>query len=214
MLEFHILKSITKAVARFLIESQSGQHGELEGVQAALGLAIKWCNDSLKNGAVRSVVLLVPMRGNVEGTTLGAALGLQPTRSLLAKKTKEGAQVDVKVILPAEPQNVPANMVVEEGFKMLAAMVNVSTGLSHPLDKPKAVALFRLLFKSGETFEASEVRAWALRNGWAPHHATQLEEVAQAVLDRRRIQGSREATFNAETLRKQRERAAQKAEGT
>ncbi len=51
--------------------------------------------------------------------------------------------------VPASTQDAPAHEalspVVIEGLKLLSSLVNVSTGISHPLDKPRAVALFRAL---------------------------------------------------------------------
>jgi hypothetical protein len=69
--------------------------------------------------------------------------------------------------------------------------VNLSTGLSHPSDKAAAVQAFRLLRDASERFDASEVQAWAVRNGWRPRHARELAELSQAILDRRPIRGGR-----------------------
>lgn len=124
-------------------------------------------------------------------------------------KSPDG-QPSIQAIATTSLPSAPANEVVREGLIMLAAMVNVSTGLSHPLDKPKAVSLFKLLHKAGETFSAEEVRSWALQNGWVPRHATQLAEVAQAVLAGKRIQGGGEKIYTAATLKKLRERATQR----
>lgn len=83
------------------------------------------------------------------------------------------------------------NPVVEEALKMLTDSVNLSTGLSHPSDKAAAVELLRLLYRNGESFDVDSIRAWVLRNEWDPKGANQLGAVAQAILNRRPIRGSK-----------------------
>lgn len=85
------------------------------------------------------------------------------------------------------PEQLIGSLLVEEALKMLTGRVNLRTGLSHPSDKDAAVQVFRILFENQEPYDPDSVRAWALRNGWDPEGANQLREVAQAVLDRRRI---------------------------
>ncbi len=54
-----------------------------------------------------------------------------------------------------------------------------------------AVELFRILYKNNEHYDPVSVRTWAIRNGWTPNGADELKYIAQAILDRRPIRGSK-----------------------
>lgn len=99
------------------------------------------------------------------------------------------------------------NPVVEEGLKMLTNSVNLSTGLSHPSDKAAAVHLFRQFYKYREIYDSDSIRAWALRNDWSPKGADQLHDIAQAILDRRRIQAGKTPSWGKDIISLLRERA-------
>ena len=81
---------------------------------------------------------------------------------------------------PAAP--LITNPVVERAMKHLTGSINLSTGLSHPLDKSKAVCLFRELVKAGEQYDPALIRAWALRNNWTPSGADALIKIADGTL--------------------------------
>lgn len=93
------------------------------------------------------------------------------------------------------------NPVIEEALKALTISVNLSSGLSHPLDKASAVNLFHLLRDNRELYDSDSIRAWALRNGWTPSGADQLRDVAQDILDGKRIRGGRHPRWRIEILR-------------
>ena len=85
-----------------------------------------------------------------------------------------------------------SNPVVEEALISLTARVNVSTGLSHPLDKASAIDLFRRLKAKGEHFDPEEVRAWLVAEGnWKPKDADDVAEVARGVIDGKRFRYTR-----------------------
>jgi hypothetical protein len=108
---------------------------------------------------------------------------------------------------PTAPEVLIENPVVEEALKMLTSTVNLSTGLTHPSDKEAAVQLFRQLYKKRELYDPNSIRAWALRNGWAPKGADQLRDVAQAILDRRPIRGGRHPYWRRDIIKVLREQA-------
>lgn len=91
-------------------------------------------------------------------------------------------------VAAGEPATV-GNPVVVAALESLTIGVNLSTGLSHPSDKGRAVQMFRLLRDAGEPFVPTEVQAWAVRHGWRPGDARELAQLAQAILDRRAIRG-------------------------
>jgi len=90
---------------------------------------------------------------------------------------------------PTSPEKLIDNPVVEEAMIALTSSINISTGLVHPRDKSSAVQLLRELHKHGELFDPNSLSSWALRNGWTPEGADDLNKIAQAILDHRPIRG-------------------------
>jgi hypothetical protein len=88
---------------------------------------------------------------------------------------------------PAAPDKLIEDPVVEEALKALTKRINLGTGLLHPNDKKAAVQLLRLLQQKGYKFDADSMRAWAVRNGWTPEGADQLQDVADGILLRKRF---------------------------
>lgn len=103
------------------------------------------------------------------------------------------------------------NPVVEEAMAMLTRRINLSTGLINPSDRRSTIELLKILRDNGELFDPASLRAWALRHGWPPHGAEDLESYAQAVLQRKPVQGNKHAWRSGiiETLR---QRASEKSE--
>lgn len=77
--------------------------------------------------------------------------------------------------------------VVGIALDRLTHAVNLSTGLSHPSDKSRAVWTLKHLRDAGESFTAAEVRLGAAHRGWRADHASDLAEFAAKVLDRHGI---------------------------
>lgn len=71
---------------------------------------------------------------------------------------------------------------VEVALEHLTGSINLGTGLGHPLDKAKAVVLFRQLKKLKEIYDPKEIRAWAVRHHWAPEAADELKRIGEAIL--------------------------------
>jgi len=103
----------------------------------------------------------------------------------------------------SEAERLIENPVVEEAMEMLTRYINISTGLTHPSDKDRAIELLKILRDNGELYDPASLRAWALRHGWTPEGAEDLEEYAQAVLDRKSVHGDKYAWRSdiIETLR-------------
>jgi hypothetical protein len=80
-----------------------------------------------------------------------------------------------------------ANPVVIEALNSLTLSVNLGTGLGHPSDHDAAVWTFRALKDAREAFDPDEVRAWAAAHRWQMRHAEELGDIAEKVLDGRRI---------------------------
>lgn len=88
---------------------------------------------------------------------------------------------------PTAQAQLIANPMVERAMRSLSSAVNKSTGLSHPRDRQSAIELLRELRRHGEDFAAADLRAWAMREGWTPKGADELQEIAEAVIEGRRI---------------------------
>jgi hypothetical protein len=86
------------------------------------------------------------------------------------------------------PATTALSGVVRQALKSITVGSNVSTGISHPRDKAKAVWAFRILRKAGETFDGPSVRAWAANNGWTVRGAPDLADVADAITEGKRVQ--------------------------
>ncbi|HEX9897429.1 MAG TPA: hypothetical protein VGA85_07230 [Dehalococcoidales bacterium] len=82
------------------------------------------------------------------------------------------------------------NPVVVEALKSLTRRVNLSAGITHPLDRQATIDLFELLNSAGEKFDPNEVRAWLIREGkWSPKDADQVKAVAESILKGARLRG-------------------------
>ena len=89
------------------------------------------------------------------------------------------------------------------GGAMLTRHINLSTGLINLSDKRSAIELLKILRDNRELYDPASLRAWALRHGWTPEGAEDLEKYAQAVLDRKSVHGDKYAWRSdiIETLR-------------
>jgi hypothetical protein len=81
-----------------------------------------------------------------------------------------------------------SNKVVEQALRSLTLSVNVSTGITHPLDRSRAIQTFEILRDAGEMFSPDEVKAWLIaEGGWKATHAQEVAEIAQKVLEGKRL---------------------------
>ncbi len=79
--------------------------------------------------------------------------------------------------------------IVEIALISLTGRVYLSTNLTHPSDKGAAVGLFRILRDNGTKFDPDEVRRWAIQNGWKTKGANKLREIANGILEGKRLRG-------------------------
>jgi hypothetical protein len=68
---------------------------------------------------------------------------------------------------------------VEKALGQLTAVINLSTGLSHPLDKKHAQAAFARLKATGHAPSSELIRQWALQHNWRPGDAQDLKQLAE-----------------------------------
>lgn len=79
--------------------------------------------------------------------------------------------------LPEDELNLHPDL--EAALNSLTTRINLSTGFSHPSDLNAAKEMFRTLNDGAIPYEPSDMRSWALRNGWRPDFAEDLYELAQ-----------------------------------
>ena len=115
--------------------------------------------------------------------------------------------VDVLGVEPARAEPTISDPVVAAAMKSVTMMVNLSTGLSHPMDRPKAVSAFRILRNGGHSWTEAEIHAWAMANGWRPADARELAELGQKIADGQRVQ-TKGGGLSKESLRIWRDEAA------
>lgn len=83
-----------------------------------------------------------------------------------------------------------SNPVVEVALEALTSRVNLSTGISHPLDRSAAIALFKILRDAGISYNPDEIRGWLVsQGGWHPKGADSVKRVAADVLARKKLKG-------------------------
>lgn len=77
----------------------------------------------------------------------------------------------------------PTNGVLYAALDTLSLSVNKSTGLHHPLDRPKAIEIFRILKENGEVFHPTDIKAILVSEfQWTPEYAQDVADVAAGVL--------------------------------
>jgi hypothetical protein len=71
--------------------------------------------------------------------------------------------------------------VVVRALETLTKIVNLSTGLGHPRDKQMANETLRILRSKGHSDPSGTIKGWAIRHGWSPTAASDLEALAKRV---------------------------------
>lgn len=153
---------------------------------------------------------LVTKRIDAGSQGSGPALALYPDKDLLDKIDEMREITDVLVVpwnrdeiqfwidqwgatelgsTSSGTQPSIADPVVKEALESLHMMVNVSSGLTHPSDRSKAIEMFRILHQNGHQFDPTTIRAWLVsEKDWQPSKADQVQEVAEDVLAGKQLQ--------------------------
>lgn len=101
-------------------------------------------------------------------------------------------------------QSTVSNPVVEKALETLLAVINVSTGISHPSDKAAAMDVFKRLRSGGESYSPDEVRAWLVQKGMRPNHANEIRDIAA---DPSKFRSKTNSPLRADILQRWREEA-------
>ena len=79
-----------------------------------------------------------------------------------------------------------SELIVERAIKSLSRRINLSTGLSHPMDKAAAIDILNLLKKEGFHYSSEEIKILAIRNGWTSTGANEIFRIADMILSGRK----------------------------
>ena len=77
--------------------------------------------------------------------------------------------------------------ILKDCIETLSKVVNVSTGLIHPLDDSSAKELFKALHKKGISLNEEDIHTLAIENNWPEQHAKTLAKLAQKIGDGGRV---------------------------
>lgn len=72
----------------------------------------------------------------------------------------------------------------------MISMNDLAPGVSHPLDRNRAIETFRALNSKEMLPNPLDIEEWALDSGWSKEEARNLRSIAQAVLESKRLRKS------------------------
>ena len=94
------------------------------------------------------------------------------------------------------------NPILRKAIESLTHVVNISTGLAHPLDDSRAKELFKALRKQGIPTKQEDVYAAAVANAWPERHAKTLSEIADKIGSGGRVRISHPRDWGEPTVKR------------
>lgn len=83
------------------------------------------------------------------------------------------------------PQQPPPPLIDDAVFlralETLSSVINLTTGLGNPRDKDMANEILRILRAKGHADQSANIKSWAIRRGWRPGAAADLEMLAKKI---------------------------------
>lgn len=94
------------------------------------------------------------------------------------------------------PERVPASPTIGDGVVLVAMEgltrgVNLSTGLSHSMDRMVTISRLQYLKRWGHVLDVEEIVSWALANGWSHAGAADLRDIVARLNAGRTFRGTR-----------------------
>lgn len=86
-----------------------------------------------------------------------------------------------------EKRSLPC--VVEKALEQLTNSINISSGITHPMDERKAKTYIRALNKYGYEMDVSAVKAYLVENYWTKNGMSEVASLINTVNDGRYFQG-------------------------
>ena len=89
-------------------------------------------------------------------------------------------------IVYGQAQQTPPPTLIDDpvfvrALETLTSVINLSTGLGHPRDKAMANEILRILRTKGHSDQSANIKSWAIRRGWRPEDAADLEALARKI---------------------------------
>jgi hypothetical protein len=88
-------------------------------------------------------------------------------------------------IVHGQAQQPPPILIDDAVFvralEALSSVINMTTGLGHPRDKDVANDILRILRAKGHVDQSANIKSWAIRRGWRPDAAADLEALAKKI---------------------------------
>lgn len=94
------------------------------------------------------------------------------------------------------------NPILIKAIEGLSHVVNLSTGLAHPLDDSRAKEIFKAIHKQGIPINRDDVYSVAIANNWPERHAKTLSELASKIGNGGRVRISHPRDWGESTLKK------------
>lgn len=86
---------------------------------------------------------------------------------LLGQTARRSVDIDDEVMLGA--------------LRSLTDSVNLSSGISHPMDRDRAIETFKVLRRTGRRIDPRHASAWAMAHGWTAAHASRLGSLIKEI---------------------------------
>lgn len=183
------ISSLERAIGRSAAEfAKKDRYFILDGVQ------VQVFTDRTCPG-VFAGVLLVPwangaMVGSAEECRPAAICAIPWADDDLNEWKRAYDPVDVRTGEPLGEDQVELSPLVTQALISLTASVNLSTGIHHPSDARRVRQFLKALYIAGEPLDSTEIRTWALANGWEARHAEDLAELAGKIAAGKRVMGA------------------------
>lgn len=104
-------------------------------------------------------------------------------------------------IVHGQAHQPPAVLIDDAVFvralETLSSVINMTTGLGHPRDKDMANEILRILRAKGHADQSANIKSWAIRRGWRPDAAADLETLSRKIWSLR-TKPSLSAIYNAD----------------
>ena len=72
--------------------------------------------------------------------------------------------------------------VLNAAIEELSGVINLSTGITHPMDEARAKSLFKKLHQLGVPMDSKDVFDIAISHNWSVNHATYLSKLVKKII--------------------------------
>ena len=94
------------------------------------------------------------------------------------------------------------NPILRKSIEILSSIINVTTGLSHPLDEARAKELLKALHKQSIPLKYDDVYRLAIENHWSEKNAKNIATLAEKIGNGGRVQIKHPRDWGEPTVKK------------